>query len=88
MYTALTVQQVSKEFPSKWIISTEEDIDIVVEYRYGFIFVKVDDEILHKKKLTSNITDGKMTWDEFLQYADHHLPEEMIDFSTVGKLIT
>lgn len=83
MYTVNRVNEVSKEKPSSWILNTNEGFDLVVEYRYGFIFVKVNDETLHKARLTTDITDGKLLWNDFLNYAEEYLPEEMIDFSLI-----
>lgn len=83
MYTAEKVVVIKKDSPSKWKIKTTEGFDIIVQYRYGFIIIMVNDETLHKSRLTTDITDSKMSWEDFLDYQKEHLPREMIDFSLI-----
>lgn len=81
MYTAVKVTCESEEKPSKWKVETQEEFDIIIQYRYGFIVVEVNEEELYKQRVTTDIMSSKMTTEEMLSYAKEHFPEEMLDLS-------
>ena len=83
MYTVINIEIESVEQPTRLILKTEEEFDVNVEYRYGFMMVSVNDEILHKAKLTTDFTDSKMSEGDIIEYLEEYLPEELLTFSLI-----
>ena len=83
MYTVTKIEQTSRKQPSSWVLHTEEEFEITIQYRFGFIIVQVNDEILHKARITPDITHSQMSDDEMLLYIKQELPEELLDLSLI-----
>jgi hypothetical protein len=83
MYTITKIEQISVEQPSSWTLSTQEEFEIIVQYRFGFMIIQVNDEILHKQRINPEITSSKMSTEEMLTYIKQELPEELLDLSTI-----
>ena len=81
MYTVIEVELRSVEKPTLLILKTEEEFEVNVEYRYGHMMVSVNDELLHKAKLTTDFTDSKMSQEDIIDYLKEYLPEELLTFS-------
>ena len=87
MYTGQSIEVVSEEKPSHFILKTEEEFDIHFTYRYGILLVEVNEELLHKVKLTKDYTHSMMSVSDIIEYCEEYLPEEMIDFGIAKTTI-
>ena len=81
MYTVNRIELKSEKQPTHLLFNTEEGFDINVVYRYGIIIVSVNDEVLHKRKLTTDYKDSMMTQEDVIDYLEEYLPEELLNFS-------
>jgi hypothetical protein len=85
MYTVNAIKLVSAEKPTQLLLSTDEEFDVHVIYRYGIMIVLVNDDELHKAKLTKDYTDSKMKQEDIIEYLEEFLPEELLNFSLIKK---
>lgn len=85
MYTVTQIIQVSERMPSSWVLKTQEEFDIKVQYRFGIIMFTVNDEVLHKSRISPLVTSSQMSTQEMLEYIKHELPEELFELTTIKK---
>ena len=80
MYTVIKIEDVTKDQGTHIVFHTKEDFLINVQYRFGIILVSVLQEILYKKKLTTDYKDSKMEISDILEYLEAYLPDELLKF--------